>query len=271
MINSDEPSTHRDYRDDRPEVVGMIQVVDMDEFDGETRLVVVIPMFREACRIGRTVERLAKSGLNRSEFRFCFVDDGSPDDSSGVTRSAIDEFSLVNAEVLTLKSNVGKGSATRHGILHAAHKAPVVGYLDADLSLDPSIVIDALDTMSANGADVVVGRRVVDPSNQPWLRLIGSIGYRQIARRIVPTGVNDPQCAMKLFRSDVARPLFEKLRTQGFAFDVEILALLRQDKRYIYEVPVLWEHQPGSSVGWPDSISMLRELVAIRRTIASRQ
>jgi dolichyl-phosphate beta-glucosyltransferase len=143
-----------------------------------------------------------------------------------------------------------------------------VGFLDADLSLHPSEVMTALARMELARADVLVGERIVDAANQPKLRRFASLAFRRMSAQFVETGVVDPQCAMKLFRSDVATKVFSALETDGFAFDVEILARLKRDRFVITQTPVLWQHQPGSQVNpATDAISMVRQLLAIRRSL----
>ncbi len=231
-------------------------------------LTVVIPMFRESKRIGATIETLAKSKLHRDGISFCFVDDGSTDDTVEVARAAIERFQLSNATVLPLEENVGKGGAVRAGILHAAPDSHIVGYVDADLSLDPAELLTGVARLRLSNADALVGERIVDSAKQPKVRRLASLAFRQLATSLVPTGVRDSQCAMKLFRSDVALAIFTPLSTNGFAFDVEILGRLKQDGFVVRESPVLWEHQPGSQITTgSDGLKMLLELFSIRSAL----
>ena len=227
-------------------------------------------MFQEEARIARTVEILAKSELPRHDIGFCFVDDGSTDKTVSVTEAAVIDNGLNNAEIYQLDRNHGKGGAVRAGVLYAARHSHLVGYLDADLSLSPSEVLTALARLELTRADALVGERVVNAEKQPKLRRIASLVFRKIATSLVPTGVNDSQCAMKIFRSSVAEDVFGALQTTGFAFDVEVLARLKLGDFVVAESAVLWEHQPGSKVNaTSDSVKMLREVLAIRKMLRS--
>jgi dolichyl-phosphate beta-glucosyltransferase len=232
------------------------------------RLIVVIPMYREAKRIRQTIATLANSDLHRRDIGFCFVDDGSPDDTIEVADAAITEFGLHNSEICRLDRNYGKGGAVRLGVLHSAEASHFVGYLDADLSLNPAEVLTAMARLELTGSDALVGDRVVEVSQQPKLRRFSSLVFRWMAASLVPTGVSDSQCAMKLFRSDVATAVFGPLETTGFAFDVEVLARLKRDDYRVTETPVLWAHQPGSQVNaLTDAVRMIREVLNIRRIL----
>ena len=244
-----------------------------NEFErGETlrALTVVIPMYRESKRIAKTIETLAKSKVHRDGIAFCFVDDGSTDDTVAVATAAIAKFRLSNAEVLKLPQNLGKGGAVRAGILHSAGESHIVGYLDADLSLDPSELLTAVARIRMSKCDALVGERIVDSARQPKMRRVASLVFRRVATSMVPTGVRDTQCAMKLFRSEVAIAVFTPLSTNGFAFDVEILGRLKRDCYVVRECPVLWEHQDGSQIATgADGFKMVRELVSIRSVLRS--
>ena len=84
----------------------------------------------------------------------------------------------------------------------------------------------------------------------------------------MPTDARDTQCAMKVFRGPVALELFAPLATMGFAFDVEILARARRSGYLVDEVPVRWQHQPGSRLNTGTAgVAMVREVLAVRRSL----
>lgn len=229
-------------------------------------LTLIVPMYCETSRIGTTVKTLAGSVLHRDDVKFLFVDDGSPDETVRVTQAAIDANRLRQSTILRLARNTGKGGAIKAAVQHAdsAH----VGFVDADLSLDPAEISRALARLVATNADLVVGHRIVDNARQPKVRRFASLTFRSIARHLVPTTATDTQCAMKLFRAPVAKALFAALDTTGFAFDVELLRRADIAGMRIEDVPVAWQHQAGSRLNTvTDSFRMLREIIAIRQSL----
>jgi dolichyl-phosphate beta-glucosyltransferase len=94
-------------------------------------------------------------------------------------------------------------------------------------------------------------------------------------RLLAVPGINDTQCGFKAFRHEAAQDLFSRARLHvGDAevsgprvtgFDVEILYLARRQDYSIVEVPVYWEHVPGSKVQpiW-DSFRMLSDVIRVR-------
>jgi dolichyl-phosphate beta-glucosyltransferase len=233
-------------------------------------LCVVIPMFNEAKRLRSTLESLARSSLNRANVQLLFSDDGSTDNSGEIALEVAAEVGLVRPIELSVdRTNCGKGAAVRRGVLAALDQGAVrVAFIDADLSLDPSVLDEALALMDLRQADVVAGERIVDRIHQPKLRRMISLAFRYLTVRVAPTGVTDTQCACKVFTASAARLCFEPLATPGFAFDVEVLLRARHSSLRVVEFPVAWQHTAGSRVNpATDALRMARDVLRIRRTI----
>jgi dolichyl-phosphate beta-glucosyltransferase len=80
------------------------------------------------------------------------------------------------------------------------------------------------------------------------------------------SGIRDTQCGFKLFASERAIGLFDLLKEDGYAFDVELVFLAQQLGIALAEVPVNWTEQPGSKVRvWRDGMRMLKAVRRIRR------
>ena len=78
------------------------------------------------------------------------------------------------------------------------------------------------------------------------------------------SGVRDTQCGFKLFRMDVMRPVFETQRIERFAFDVELLRLVRRRGGTVAEVPVEWKGGSRSSLSiLADAPRMLWDLIRL--------
>lgn len=235
-------------------------------------LAVVIPMYREADRIDETVRVLASSQLADPSVRLVFVDDGSDDATAVAVARSLGRHGVRNASLLAATVNRGKGATVRLGVEHAIDEleAGHVVYLDADLSLDPSVVPAALGRLRSEGLDAVVGVRQFDRSSQPAMRRLASTCFRVAARLAAPTGVADTQCACKVFTARAARIAFEDLQTPGYAFDVEVLLRWRRAGLQVGQIPVAWTHQTGSKISTlHHAREMLRELSAIRRVVRS--
>lgn len=211
-------------------------------------LQLVIPAYNEQARLPRTLRELRRhvraGRLLPRPVEVIVVDNASVDDTAAAAR-AVDSAAM---RVRVIDCPVpGKGAAVRAGIL--ATDAPVVGFMDAD----GATRLDALEEACrrlALGADLAIGSRGAEGAHtatrHSWLRERGAQTYRACTDRIVP-GIADTQCGFKLMSGDLGRGIFADLRSNGFAFDVEILARARARGARIDEFPVTWTDVPGST------------------------
>jgi len=207
-------------------------------------LEVVIPAYNEEQRLPETLEAVS-TALADLPLRggVLVVDNGSTDRTADVARA----WSAAVPVRLTGCSRQGKGAAVRRGITTSS--ARWVGFCDADLATSFDALTAVLSELVA-GAEVVIGSRrhptahLVVPHGP--LRRAGSTAFHSLTRGLVP-GVSDTQCGFKFFDGDAARALFADSRCDGFAFDVEVLALALHRGYRVVEVPVSWTAQAGST------------------------
>lgn len=227
---------------------------------------VVIPAYNEELRIGPTLESLCRQ-ISQSRYgaRIVLVDNGSVDSTLEVVERT--PTYGVDVDVISCRAK-GKGAAIRAGVLHAT--APFVGFVDADQSTPPEALLTSVDLL-IRGWDAVIGSRRALGGHyavqQPKVRRIGSRFFNLAAATIVG-GVSDTQCGMKVFRTDAVRDIFASTVTDGFAFDVEILARARSKGLRIMELPVTWSDSEGSSLSpLRDGVAAFRDLGRVRRLL----
>jgi dolichyl-phosphate beta-glucosyltransferase len=87
-------------------------------------------------------------------------------------------------------------------------------------------------------------------------------------QRTVVRGVVDTQCGFKAFSAEAAEATFSRATVDGWAFDLEILALADRMSFAIDEVPVMWTDDENSRVNpVRDFVGVVREWMAIRRNL----
>ncbi len=229
---------------------------------------IVIPAYNEEKRIGKTLERVYEYfKKKKTEFEIIVVDDGSNDR----TVEIVEKFSSDKKEIRILKheKNMGKGKAVKTGILDA--KGNLILFTDADLST-PIEEFEKLKKAIENGYDIAIGSRGLKDSKivipQPFYRrIIGRI-FPLLVKLIVIKDFKDTQCGFKLFKKDIAKKIFSQLKTEGFAFDVEVLARGKKENFKIAEVGVLWYNSPESKVSILKSpFKMFLELNRIKKIL----
>ncbi len=208
----------------------------------------VVPVFNEAPRVGRCVGELSRE-LDASKWSLVFVDDGSTDQTILLLGDAL-AASCLRSEVIELGTHRGKGAALRAGML--ATDASTVGFVDADLSTPVGEIERCFAIAETGEADVVIATRARPASviveRQSLARELAGKSFNLWVRGLGLTSMPDTQCGLKVFDGSIARALFEPLVTEGFAFDVEVLARARRLGARIVEVPVEWRHVVPSRV-----------------------
>jgi dolichyl-phosphate beta-glucosyltransferase len=225
---------------------------------------VVVPAFNETDRIVPSLERILSYLQQRHpDFEILVVDDGSTDATAATVRERFAGQPRVN--VLSYGINRGKGYAVRHGMAHA--EGELVLFSDADLST-PIEEIERMLPLIDDGYDVVIGSRAHAEADirerQPLYRELGGKLFNLMVRIAVMPELHDTQCGFKLFRRSRLAPILPNLRIDGFAFDVEILALARAAGLRIVEVPVVWINSLASRVRMSAALRAYLDLLGIR-------
>lgn len=227
-------------------------------------LSVVVPCFNEVRRLARSVAEVeAYLRARGGRFELILVDDGSTDGTGALIEDLARERASVRAE--HLPRNRGKGRAVARGVCVSLGDRVLVS--DADFSA-PIDEMEKLGAAIAAGADIAFGSRALPGAfeiGKPVLRRLMGKTFNRLVQVLLLPGVWDTQCGFKLFRGPVARELFRRLRTDGFAFDVEVLYQARRSGYKLREVPVRWINSDLTHVrAVRHSAQMLRDLARLR-------
>jgi dolichyl-phosphate beta-glucosyltransferase len=150
---------------------------------------------------------------------------------------------------------------------------------DADLSTPISELKKLSVWIKDQDFDIVIcsreghgAQRVGEPI---YRHLVGRI-FNTFVQVVALPGIKDTQCGFKLFKGDVAKKVFNKLKVYGEvppeikkpffgALDVEVLFIARKLGYKIKEVPVLWTFVKTTRFNFvQNSLKMARDLMLIR-------
>ncbi|HKQ39528.1 MAG TPA: glycosyltransferase family 2 protein [Verrucomicrobiae bacterium] len=176
---------------------------DLITYDGQVNCAAVIPCLNEAEHIGSVVGDVLPLLL-----KVIVVDDGSKDGTS-------QEAARAGAEVIRHEANQGKGAAVQRGLGHARE----CGFewallLDGDGQHAAS---DIPKFLSETGAHLVIGNRMAEAGQMPWLRrFVNRWMSRQLSCRL-GMALPDTQCGFRL----VHLPSWSQLNLETSHFEIE--------------------------------------------------
>lgn len=223
-------------------------------------LSVVIPTFKEAARLPRTLDEIRPYLQRRfPRHEVLVVDDNSPDGTGAAALAAsAPDFPV---RVLTQPGRLGKGAALRRGCLAA--KGELVLFMDADHSTPIEEVDAFVESIERHGVGAVVGVRTYQEDESRSRRIIGLVAQLLAHLLVFKKAVVDSQCGFKLFSAAVVQRIFPLARVDGGMIDVELFYLMHKHAVPCRYVPVHWANKPGSRINLlvcaiRDPIDMLR-------------
>lgn len=233
---------------------------------GKPFLSVIIPAYNEEKRLPETLG-IIYDYLSRAPYSWEIIvaDDGSKDGTVDLVKKFKPEDDRV--KVVEAPCNMGKGAATRRGILTSSGKYRL--FTDADNSTPISEVAKLLKAIRKTNSQIAIGSRAMKGSDlevrQPWYRELMGRTFNLVVQTLAVPGIKDTQCGFKLFREDAALKLFRLQRFDGFSFDVELLFLARKFGFKIREVPIRWINNEESKVSpIKDSLRVFSDVIKIR-------
>ncbi|MFC9235794.1 glycosyltransferase [Streptomyces decoyicus] len=212
-----------------------------------TVLDVVVPVYNEERDLEPCVRRLHEH-LARTfpyGFRITIADNASTDRTPEVAALLDDEIDEVTAVRLEQK---GRGRALR--TVWSLSEAPVLAYMDVDLSTDLNALLPLVAPLISGHSDLAIGSRLSRSARVvrgPKREFI-SRTYNLILRGSLAARFSDAQCGFKAIRGDVAARLLPMIEDTGWFFDTEMLVLAERAGLRIHEVPVDWVDDPESTV-----------------------
>ena len=163
------------------------------------KLSLVITVYNEEENVIPLSEQISKA-LTGFDYEVIFVDDGSSDKTVTNIRSIVDS----HIHLIELKQNYGQSSALSAGIDYASGDYIIT--LDGDLQNDPADIPAMVKVAEEGEWDVVAGIRK-NRKDGFFIRKIPSRIANSIIRKTTGVKMKDNGCALKVFRSEMAKSL----------------------------------------------------------------
>jgi apolipoprotein N-acyltransferase len=205
------------------------------------RAAVILPTYNERETVEDAVERVLAAS---DRVDIVVVDDSSPDGTGGLVRKVADRQPRVS--LIERPEKGGLAGAYLDGFVSAlAEGYDLVVEMDADLSHRPEelpLLLEAARTHHlAIGSRYVPGGRV---RNWGALRRILSRGGNLYVRVLLGLPVADATSGFRVYRAEALRELVaHRLRSEGYAFQVELAYRAWRRGLVVGEVPITFEER----------------------------
>lgn len=231
----------------------------------DLKICLVIPCYNEKARL--PLHQFKK--YLPENIHFLFVDDGSKDQTAEMLTDFFQAHPQI--QILKLNKNKGKAEAVRAGMQQAAlGNYEWIGFWDADLATPLSEVKHMLQyaALFYPDAESIWCSRVLRLGSKIHRSPLRHYVGRAFATTIdLMLGLRpyDSQCGAKLFKSNIIQQSFAEPFISRWAFDVELLMRLQNQR--VIEYPVqIWTDVPGSKVKiWKDLFRVAKDLLLIRK------
>lgn len=197
------------------------------------KISIIIPAFNEENTIIEILNRVNSEKKDETEIEIIVVDDCSTDNSKNLLKENTELFD----KLVELEKNLGKGGAVREGLKHST--GDYVLFQDADLEYSPKDYGKIFRILHEFNADVVIGSRFLSPEYTRVHYFFHKVGNRSITllfNLLYNTTFTDIYSCYLCFKRELIDP--NKLKSNGWAQQAEILASAVKSSKVHYEVPI---------------------------------
>ncbi len=209
---------------------------------------IVIPVYNEERELAssvHTLESYLREHMTDFAWHITIADNASTDTTLAIAKKLSGESPKVSSVHLPQK---GRGRAVKK--VWEKDASDIQAYMDVDLSTDlkhfPPLIRSLL-----SGFDLAIGTRNSSRSRvsgRSFLRTITSKTYILLIKLFFWVHFTDAQCGFKAVTRRVVDEVIPKVRDNEWFFDTELLIFSEKMGYRIYEEPVTWIDNPGSTV-----------------------
>ena len=209
---------------------------------------IVIPVYNEEAELFERIETLlgyCKTNLSFFDWEIVIADNASTDKTLAIAQTLARKYPSVHVLHLDKK---GRGRAVKYA--WSKSNSDFLAYMDVDLSTDLRHLPPLLNSLT-RGYDIAIGTRNAFGSRvygRNLLRTITSKGYITLIKLLFWVRFTDAQCGFKAVTREVVKNIIPHIQDNAWFFDTELLIYAEKSHVRIYEEPVTWVDNPGSTV-----------------------
>jgi glycosyltransferase involved in cell wall biosynthesis len=209
---------------------------------------IVIPVYNEEIELSERIETLlgyCKTHIDSFDWEIVIADNASTDKTFEIANKLTKKYSRVHVLHLDKK---GRGRAVKYA--WSKSTSDFMAYMDVDLSTDLRHFPPLLQSLT-RGYDIAIGTRNAVGSRvygRNFLRTLTSKGYIALIKLFFWVRFTDAQCGFKAVTKEVVEKIIPHIKDNAWFFDTELLIFAEKSHSRIYEEPVTWVDNPGSTV-----------------------
>jgi glycosyltransferase involved in cell wall biosynthesis len=213
------------------------------------RLEITIPVYNEENELENSILKLYKyclENLEAYDWQITIADNASSDNTPIIGANLSKKHKEISLFRLEEK---GRGRAVKRAWSNS--EADFCAYMDLDLSTDLKHLPKLLEVLN-NGYDIAIGSRLAKGARVEGRTLLREITSRTLNFFFIKfwfhTHFTDAQCGFKAVTKEVVENLIPYIKDNDWFFDGELLIVGEKAGYKVYEEPVHWVDNPGSTV-----------------------
>lgn len=213
------------------------------------KIEITIPVYNEEKELEKNILRLHEycaEHMNLYDWHITIADNASNDQTEEIAKKLEKEHKNISLLHLNRK---GRGRAVKEAWRKS--KAEYCSYMDLDLSTDLIHLPELIHSLE-KGYDISIGSRLAKGARVEGRTLLREITSRTLNFFFIQiwfrTHFTDAQCGFKAVTREVVADLLPHIEDEGWFFDGELLIIGEKSGYKIYEIPVHWVDNPGSTV-----------------------
>jgi hypothetical protein len=224
-------------------------------------LSVFMPLYNSGQYIKRNIEQTYTFiEANFIDFELILVDDNSKDDTIAI----VSEMQALYPKLKVIKNS--QGPSKRENLAKAMTSAgfDYVFFQDQDLPVPLGYILPLVGKIIYEEYDIAIGSRYLGPKPKRSLyRLLLSKAFNFILNIFFKTKLRDHICGFKAYKKEKLLMLLKEMgydhsAGRGWFWDAELLIRAEKNKMTVYEMPVEWVNNQGSTFRLRNEFGMIK-------------
>lgn len=210
---------------------------------------ITVPVYNEERELEKNIIKLfdfCSKNLKNYDWHITIADNASLDNTPVIAATLAKKHLQISHFRLEQK---GRGRAVKR--VWSLSGSDFCAYMDLDLSTDLVHLPNLLNALK-KGYDLAIGSRLAKDARVEGRTMLREVTSRTLNFLFIQfffhTHFTDAQCGFKVVTKRVVEKLIPKIKDNDWFFDGELLIVAEKMGYKIYEEPVHWIDNPGSTV-----------------------